>query len=1103
MNGWTRAVVVLLTTPLGTIGAFTGAEVAAQGTRLLRQPTLSATHIAFAHAGDLWIVERSGGVGRRLTSTPATEADPHLSPDGLWLAFTSDRSGTAAVYEVPVEGGDPTRLTWHPAPAYARGWTPDGGRVLYASGRDSPPTGGQERLWTVARGGGPSQLLPAPWAHSGSYSADGRRVVVDRMSRWDVEWRGYRGGQNTPLVVLDLHDLAETRLPNERTTDTQPVWLGDQIYFLSDRDWAVNVWSYDTRSGAVAQVTRFRDVDVKALSGHAGTLVIEHDGWIHELDAATGHARRIQIDIAGDYPWAQPRWMDVSASARNVSLSATGVRALMEARGEIFTVPTENGSARNLTRSSDAADRAPVWSPDGASVAWFSDDGGAYALRIAPQDGLGEVRTISIGDARMAWTPSWSPDGEHIAFVDHIARIRVVSLESGSIATADTDGSTRARSELRPVWSPDSRWLAYSRSFANNLRRIVVWSAETGEAHELTDPLANAISPSWDRDGRHLYFLASTDLGLASSWPNTSAMRDPATYGAYVAVLRADDPTPFPHESDEEDVEDDAEAEGEDGDDTPGAQADERAPRDAETDDADTVRIDLGRFDRRIVALPVPVRAYTSTYAGAEGSVFITETAPGSPGLTVHKFSLDEREAEVFARGVAGVAVSADGGKMLYRSGQQWRVVETARPPNGEPSALDLELRAWIDPAVEWRQIYEEAWRQQRDFFYDSGMHGNDWSATRDRYLPLVDHVRHRADLTYVLDQVSGELSVGHSFVRGGDYPDIDTVRVGLLGADLEAVDGRWRISRIFTSESWNPSLVAPLDQPGLRVDVGEYILEVDGVELTAADDPYRLLDGTAGRQTQLRLAGGPSVEGSWTVTVEPIRSENALRQRAWVEDNRRKVEEMSGGRLAYAWIPNTSGAGVGSFNRYVFAQQDKQGLVIDERYNGGGLLDDYMVDLMTRRPRAAITNEAGGPPLRLPAGVLGPKVLLINELAGSGGDYFPWVFRQQGAGPLVGMRTWGGLVASCVHYPLVDGGTVTAPCSAVFEPGGTWIAENEGVPPDVEVWMDARSVAAGRDPQLERAVEEALRLLDAQGGGLEEVSPPPFSRPSRRPGAP
>jgi tricorn protease len=450
---------------------------------------------------------------------------------------------------------------------------------------------------------------------------------------------------------------------------------------------------------------------------------------------------------------------------------------------------------------------------------------------------------------------------------------------------------------------------------------------------------------------------------------------------------------------------------------------------------------------------------------------------------------------------VASAIVSADGKKMLYRSGANWHVVGTERPPENGAGQLTMELRMQLDRHAEWAQMFDEAWRYERDFFYDPGMHGNDWNAVRTRYRPLVEHVRHRADLTYLLDQVNGELSVGHSFVFGGDYPSVDTVRVGLLGADFTAARGRWRIDRIYTFESWNPGLSAPLDQPGLRVEEGNWLVGVNGQELTADMDPYRLLDGTAGQQTVLMLNDEPSMDGHWTASVEPIRSENALRQRAWVEDNRRRVDELSNGRVAYAWIPNTGGNGVVSFDRYFFAQQDREGAVIDERFNGGGNLDDYMVDYMTRDLRAAITNEVpDGRPIRLPQGVLGPKVLLINELAGSGGDYFPWAFRQQQVGPLIGVRTWGGLVKSSVHYPLIDGGALTAPDNAVFDPiNNQWIAENEGVPPDIEVLLDAKSVAEGRDPQLERAVTEVLKALEANP--VPVVTPPPFPRPARRVG--
>lgn len=1062
----------------------------AQGTRLLRQPDVSATHVAFAYGGDLWIAERSGGVARRLTSTPAVEGDPHFAPDGQTIAFTSNRSGTNAVYVVPVEGGQPTRLTWYPSASYARGWTPDGRRVLYASTRETAPTA-FERLWTVSRDGGPSELLPAPWGHDGSYDERGRRIVVDRMSRWDSEWRNYRGGQNTALAILDLQNLNEVRLPNERTTDTHPVWLNGVVYFLSDRDWAMNVWSFDPSTEALTQVTRFRDADVKWLSGHDGTLVLEQDGWIHTLDPQTGRTQPLSIEVRGDFPWADTRWEDVSRAATAASLSPTGQRALFQARGEIFTVPVDKGDARNITRSTGVADRRPLWSPDGGQIAWFSDANGAYELVIGDQDGLAAPRRIAIGESKLGWEPAWSPDGSRIAFVDDDTRVRILDAASGRIQTVDHAGANIERGSMGLTWSPDSRWLAYSRTFANNLHRIVVWSVETGNVSPITDAMADAVQPAWDRDGRHLYFLASTNLALASGWANTSTMQADPSYAAYVTVLRADDPSPFPPESDEEPVDD----EGVGGDE---AEAEDELP-DSEPADS-LVRVDLNGIERRIVALPMPVRNYSATVAGPEGTVFIGENVAGQPGMTLHKFSIEEREAEEFVTRASQVSVSHDGGKLLFRSGTQWRVVGTESPPQGTNGALDVDLRMRLDRMAEWHQIFDEAWRYERDYFYDPSMHGNDWNAVRERYRPLVSFVRHRDDLNYILDQVNGELSVGHSFVFGGDMPDVDTSRVGLLGADLVADGGRWRIERIYTFESWNPDLSAPLDRPGLNVDEGHYLVAVEGTEVTADDDPYRLLDGTAGRQTLLHINDRPSMDGAWMVTVEPIRSEDDLRMRAWVESNRRRVDELSDGRLAYVWVPNTGGNGVISFDRYFFAQQDKQGAVIDERFNGGGLLDDYMVDLMTRELRAAVTNEVpDGRPFRLPAGILGPKVLLINELAGSGGDFFPWVFRQQQAGPLIGKRTWGGLVKSSVHYALIDGGALTAPDNAVFDPiNNRWIGENEGIPPDIEVEQDARAVAQGRDPQLERAVQEALRLLEA--APARTVTPPPFSRPARRP---
>lgn len=1065
----------------------------AQSTRLLRQPSVSATHVAFAYGGDLWIVGREGGDARRLTSTPAVESEPNLSPDGRWVAFTSNRSGNPDVYVMSVDGGEPTRLTWHPADDRASGWSPDGKLVLFASGRDAPPSG-YSRLWTVPREGGLESLVPAPMALRGAWSPDGKQLVYDRVDRWDVEFRHYRGGQNTPITILDLNDLAEERLPNEHTTDTWPAWLGDTIYFLSDRAFTTNVWAWDTRTRTLRQVTKFEDADVKTLSAGGGVLAFEQAGAVHLLDPASGTDRRLDITVRGDFPWAMPHWSDVASSIASASLSPTGKRALFESRGEVFTVPVEKGDGRNLTRSPGTADRNPIWSPDGKRVAWFADSGTGYRLLIADQDGMAPPRSVSIGEAKFAFAPAWSPDGSRIAFLDDRGRLRVLEIETGRLVTADVDGSIWDHTGMRAVWSPDSKWLAYARIFPNQYRRLVVWSVADGKARELTDAMADVASPVFDRNGRYLYFLASTDLGMASGWANVSSVDKRVTRGVYLAVLSASDSTPFPQESDEERGAPAAAPA------TPATAAASQPATPTPAARTDTTRVDVEGIRRRIIPLQFPVRDYAGLAVGASGVVFVSERIPNQPGVTVHRYDLAKRRAEPFLSGIARFDVSADGKRLLYQAQRQWAVVGTDQPPKPGDGRLNVALQVHLDPGAEWRQIWDEAWRMERDFFYAPNTHGADWAAVRQRYDPLIAHVRHRADLTYILDQLGGELSVGHSFTGGGDLPAVDTSRVGLLGADLVADGERWRIARILTGESWNPELRAPLDAPGLRVAVGNYLLAVNGVELRVPDNPWRAFDGTANRQTLLRVNTRPVMEGSWTITVVPLGDDGALRTRAWVEDNRRRVDSLSKGRLAYVWVPNTGGGGWASFNRYYFAQQDRDGAVIDERHNGGGLLDDYMVDVMSRKLIAGVTNDAeGGAPFRLPlAGVLGPKVLLVNELAGSGGDYFPWAFRELKVGPLIGTRTWGGLVAACVPYPLVDGGYLTSPCGAIYGLNGEWVAERVGVPPDIEVLLDAKSVAAGRDPQLERGVAEALRLLGQSP--VKVPAPPPFPTPARRP---
>ena len=1046
-----------------------------QGTRLLRQPSLSATQVAFAHGGDIWVVDKKGGEAKRITSTPAIEQDPHFSPDGKWIAFTSNRSGMSQVYMVSAEGGIPTRLTWYPASSYARGWSPDGKNILYASSRETAPTS-YNRLWTVATTGGPSTLLPAPWGFDGGYSPDGKKLVIDRVSRWDVEWRHYRGGQNTPIQIMDMNTLSEQSIPNNSAMDLHPLWLGNDVYFLSDRDFIMNVWAFNSTNSALRQVTQLKKGDIKWLSGNGKELVYEHNGYLHLLDPVTGNSKQLEINVTGDFPWVETKWETVTNNADNASLSPGGKRIILEARGDIFTVPVENGDARNITHSSDAADRRPLWSPDGKQIAWFSDKGGeSYALYLSDQEGKNTPRKISIGESKLAWTPVWSPDSKYIAFVDNAVRIKIIELATGKITNADIGGSNIERGRMGLTWSPDSKWLAYAKTGLNNFRRITIWSLETGKATPFSDAMGDAMEPVWDMGGRYLYFLASTNLALGSGWANTSAIQARPTFAAYVTVLRKDDPSPFPLKSDEE----------------PDSTKEIKKPKD--TTSAKAVKIDWDQLDRRTVALPIPEGNYDGMINGPKGSVFIIA------GQIVSKFVLETKKIDEFVKAASQVSVSANGEKLLFKSAGSWKVVSTAKPPAPTDGAVTMTLRMELNRLEEWKQILTEAWRYERDYFYDKNLHGRDWQEVWDYYMPLAPYIKHRIDLTYVLDQIGGELSVGHSFVFGGDYPALDVSPVGVLGADLVASEGRWQIKHIYTNESWNPGLAAPLAKPDLKVAEGNYILAIDNIELTAGQDPYVLLNGKAKMQTTLLINNKPSTEGAWTIKIEPADNENALRQRSWVEDNRRKVDELSHGKLAYVWVPNTGGPGFVSFNRYYFAQQDKEGAVIDERFNGGGSLDDYMVDLMVRRLRAAATNEVpGGTPINLPAGILGPKALLINELSGSGGDFFPWAFRHQKVGPLIGTRTWGGLVKSSTHYSFVDGGAMTAPDNAIFDPEkNKWIAENEGVAPDIEQKIDALSVSKGRDAQLEKAVQEVLKMLEKEPKPV--VTHPPYSKPAKK----
>ncbi len=1076
-------------------------------TRLLRTPSVSAQHVAFAYANNIWVADRSGGSARRLTSFQGQTQNPKLSPDGKLIAFTAEYAGNNDVYLVPVEGGQPTRLTWHPGADVVQGWSPDGRNVMFASARATWAANGQPRFWIVPVTGGVETALPMPRANQGKLSPDGHRVAYRMPSSWDEERRNYRGGQNRPIWIMDLKTFAVDTTPFAGTKEMDPAWVGDAVYFLSDRDGVSNIWAFDTKSRKLSQVTKFTDFDVKSLDAGAGVVVFEQAGYIHEYDPTSGRAKQLAITAVGDFPWMMASWKDVSARITSLALSSTGKRAAVEARGEIFTIPAEKGDVRNLTNSSGSAEIAPLWSPDGLSVAYFSDKSGEYRLTIVRQEGVLAPRDIALPEPSRPYSPAWSPNGKKIAYQDTHFRIWVLDVATGAAKIADTDPYFMGDRSIVPVWSPDSRWLAYPKRLKSLFRAIYAYDVETGVTTQMTDGLADATSPAWDAAGKHLWFFASTNFALNSSLLDMSKYDRPETRSLYVAILNKRDPSPLLPESDEESQRARSDSAAPMPDSGARAQPAAAASTTAAAAPAPVraVTIDFDGMAQRILAVPgIADRDYGQLRAGPAGTVFFVEqvvatgTGVGGGVGTLHRFQLSARRAVPFVQGVVQYVVSGDGRKLLYRTGGAQGGLYLVDSDRAVPAAgtgkLNATLRAYIDPREEFKQIFNEGWRNQRNNLYVQNMHGTDWNAMKKMYEPLLAHVMHRADLNYVMDNMGAEIAIGHSYVRGGDLPEVPNGTGGLLGADFAVENGRYRITKIYDAESWNPELRAPLATPGMAVAVGDYVLSINGVELRAPDNMYRLLDGTANRQVVLTVGSRPEVQGSRQITVVPIANEQGLRTRAWVERNRRIVDSISGGTIAYVYLPNTGQPGYTSFNRYYFAQQDRKGVVVDERYNGGGSAADYIVDLLGRDYDGYFNNPVGDRyPYTSPAnGIWGPKVMIINEMAGSGGDLMPFMFKRRKLGPLVGTRTWGGLVATTDTPPFVDGGSMIAPRFGFFSREGKFAVENEGVAPDVDVENWPKDAIAGRDAQLERAVAEAMKMLKAQPGDRMSKEPVP-----------
>ncbi|HXN72877.1 MAG TPA: PDZ domain-containing protein [Candidatus Acidoferrales bacterium] len=1109
--------------------------VAAQASHpLLQRPTFNGNLIVFSYAGDLWTVDRSGGHASRLTTGTGIETDPVFSPDGTMIAFTGEYDGNTDVFVVPASGGVPKRLTYHPTADAAVGWTPDGKYVIFRSNRESGSPR-YTKLFKISIDGGLPTALPLPMAFSGKFSPDGKYFAyspVGGASPFNysayVAWRNYRGGLASSVWIADMGTLDVVKIPRERSNDFNPLWVDKQVYFLSDRNGPVSLFRFDPATKSVTEVVKNDGADIRSASAGTGGIVYDRFGELFLYDTASGKTNQISVDVSADLPDVRARISPADREIQSYGISPTGVRAVFEAHGDILTVPAKESTTRDITNTPGVMERDPAWSPDGQSIAYFSDESGQYALHISSQTGSGEVKKFPLAnDATFYFQPTWSPDSKLIAFHDNKAEIWLLDTVTGKatvIGKAVVDDS-----DYDASWSADSKWLAYTQTVSNRFHALFFYSVESGKSTQISDGMSDVRLPAFDRGGKYLYFTESTNYGTTTSGLDMSSDAFNVTRSVYGLALAADTASPVAPQAEDEkkpDAKDkDAKDKKDSGDSDKDKDKSDSAKKSDETAKSEKgekpaekpkpVKVDLDRLEDRAVALPLPPGNYAGLTTGKEGILHLLEGGgrfDAAGGLTLSRYDLKTKKPEKLADHIAGFDLSFDGNKMLLEMAQgdsgaaqgagparAFVIVPADAPVKPGEGRLDLsKMEVRVDPRAEWRQMFHEIWQIERSFFYDPHYHGVNTVADEAKFKPFLDEVGSRSDLNYLFQEMLGAFSIGHLRGFGGTIPRPNHVAGGLLGADFEIVNGRYRIKRIYTGEHWNPQAHAPLTEPGVKVSEGDFILAIGGQDLSGSDDIQRRLEGTAGTQVVLKIAADANGKDAHDVTVTPIGDDLGLRNLAWIEANRRKVQDLSGGKLAYVYLPDTGLGGLTNFNRYYFAQLDKQGAVIDERFNGGGQAADYIINAMQRTLMSWWAPRYGAIYRTPQAAILGPKVMIINEYAGSGGDAMPWYFREAKLGPLVGKRTWGGLVGIGGIPTLMDGGQVTSPSFGFFNPQGQWDVENHGVPPDYEVDMEPKPVSEGHDPQLEKAVSLALEEL-AKNPVPEPHKPeyPNYNRPA------
>ena len=1042
---------------------FIASVVLADDTRLLRFPDIHGDKVAFVYAGDIYVAPSGGGDATRLTSHDGLELFPKFSPDGDRIAFSAEYNGTRQVYVMPADGGEPEQLTWYNdvGPMPPRGgfdyrvldWTPDGRYVLVRANR-LPWSVRMGRFYLVPADGGDEQPIEIPEGGGGMFSPDGKRIVYTPIEREFRTWKRHRGGRAQDVWIYDLEASSSRQLTTDAATDNQPLWVGEDIFFTSDRDYTLNLYRHT--DGGAEKVTAHDDFDVLWPSAGPSAIVYENGGWLYRFDPATSQTRRLAITVRGDRPERMRKVVEASEFIEAADLSPDGKRVVISARGEIFSVPAEQGPIRNVTRSPAAREIEATWSPDGSTVAYLSDASGEYEIWTRAQSGAGEPRQVTKGGDIWRFAPVWSPDGTKMVFGDKKQQLVVVDMRSGSLDVIDR---SRHNDITDYSWSPDSEHIAYVRDNATGYGSVWIHSLADGENRQVTTDMTNDGNPVFDPEGRYLYFLSSRDYDLEFSSIEFDYMVTDSVR-VYAAQLNAEQPALFLPESDEVGDADEKQDNGSD-----------------EEETTEPLNIDFDGIAERVVALQDGGGVYRALQASPKGPVYLSgrgaETA-------VHWFDLDDKEEKVVLSGVQDFSLSANGDKLLYRANGGLGIAELKAEQDSSEGRLALDdMELTVDPMTEWRQMYVDGWRILRDWFYDPGMHGMDWMAIREKYAPLVEHVAHRADLDYIFGEIAGEMNAGHIYVQSGDEPQVERRNGGLLGAAVSKADDYYRIDKIFEGEAWHDEFYSPLDAPGVDVSEGDYILAVNGTSTRGVENFYSLLENTGGDIVTLRVNDRPRDRGARDVLVRTITGETSLRYLDWVEERARRVEELSGGRIGYLHLPNTAVQGNRELFKRFLPQVNKDALIIDARYNGGGFIPDRMIEIVSRKS-LNYWKRRGLDPQSTPAiAHNGPKATLINGYSSSGGDAFPYYFRKLNLGPLIGTRTWGGLIGISGNPSLADGGSILASTFRFLDTDGEWAVENEGVAPDIEVVDRPELVAAGQDPTLEAAVDYLLRQLE------------------------